>query len=337
MDGGCISLQSQLETVTRRLQRRVRDLSVNVTIFDQRQVFTSSPNSNTSWKVVNEKVWLHHCSYLTTCHFLGIMFLTILLLLVGNASADKFAVVGDYGKDSTGEKSVSEMIKTWDSVTRLSGILTVGDNNYDVGSSSTINKNVGKYYGTFLSSKRFYPTPGNHDWGLGNLNAYCKYFGVRSYYKKSFEYVDFFMLDSDPHEPDGVSRTSKQGMWLKSELKTSNATWKIVLFHHPPFSSGSHGNSAYMNWPFFEWGANLVISGHDHDYERFSIKGNTYIVNGMGGAEIRGFGKIIPGSIKRYNKKYGAMLLDITTRINIKFISIDNVVRDNFTITITTQ
>lgn len=256
----------------------------------------------------------------------------IYLLLLSVVSAERFAVIGDYGKDSRGELEVANLIKTWDANQNLTGILTLGDNNYDVGSSSTIEKNIGKYYGSFL--KIFYPSPGNHDWGTGTLSPYLNYFNVTRYYNKTFTNVEIFMLDSDNHEPDGITVMSKQALWLKNALNISKMEWKIVLFHHPPYSSGEHGNSVNMQWPFYDWGANMVISGHDHNYERLVIRGNTYIVNGLGGAEIREFKKIVTGSKKRYNKNYGALLLDVSIdKLKIKFISIDNKVQDYITLT----
>ncbi len=253
-------------------------------------------------------------------------------------SAERFAIIGDYGKNTKGELDVSNMIKKWDTNSRLTGILTVGDNNDDTGSQSTIEKNVGKYYSSFMypyvsyskpplyngaidKINRFYPTPGNHDWGTNNLNAYLNYFKVKRYYNKVFNNTEIFMLDSDNHEPDGINSTSKQALWLKNSLKASKAKWKLILFHHPPYSSGDHGNNVYMDWPFYDWGASLVISGHDHDYERLFIKDKIYLVNGLGGAEIRNFKKNISGSIKRYNKNYGALLLDLSDKLKFQFIN----------------
>lgn len=271
----------------------------------------------------------------------------IYLLLLCLASAERFAIIGDYGQNTQGELAVSNLIKKWDTSSRLTGILTTGDNNYNSGSQSTIEKNIGKYYSLFMypyisyskpalysgaidKINRFYPTPGNHDWGNNNLNAYLNYFKVNRYYNKAFNNSEIFMLDSDSHEPDGVSVTSKQALWLKNGLKASKKKWKLILFHHPPYSSGEHGNNVYMSWPFYDWGASLVISGHDHDYERIIIKNNTYLVNGLGGAEIRSFKKNISGSVKRYNKNYGALLIEITDKLKIQFISIDNIVQDSY-------
>ena len=61
-----------------------------------------------------------------------------------------------------------------------------------------------------------------------------------------------------------------------------------------------------MRWPFKAWGASIVLSGHDHDYERFSVDGLTYIVNGVGGASLRAFKTPIAGSQVRFAGEFGA-------------------------------
>jgi hypothetical protein len=65
-----------------------------------------------------------------------------------------------------------------------------------------------------------------------------------------------------------------------------------------------------MRWPFKEWGADLVLAGHDHTYERLQIDDLTYIVNGLGGGSIYDFLMPLPGSLVRYNQDYGAMLME---------------------------
>ena len=273
----------------------------------------------------------------------------------------RFAVIGDFGADSPGEADVATMVHEWDSQDRLTAILTVGDNNYEIGSQSTVENNVGKYYWQYMypyksyvtpplykgapdKQNRFYPCPGNHDWGEGNLDNYLDYFaGVNNsyYYTKSLENTDVFMLDSDPHQDAfaGTSVTSEQATWLKQALSRSKAVWKLVLFHHPPFSSGEHGNTEYMNWPFWEWGAHIVISGHEHDYERIVLPQGAcpsfpYIVTGLAGAKIRSFKTPIQGSVKRFNANFGASLIEVTDdTLSISFVSVDKKVQDSMKLT----
>ena len=64
-----------------------------------------------------------------------------------------------------------------------------------------------------------------------------------------------------------------------------------------------------MRWPFREWGASIVLTGHDHNYERLTVAGFPYIVNGLGGKDRRNFARILPESRIHYNCNYGAMLV----------------------------
>jgi hypothetical protein len=96
----------------------------------------------------------------------------------------------------------------------------------------------------------------------------------------------------------------------------------VVYFHHAPYSSGEHGNDSRMQWPFAEWGATVVMAGHDHDYERLMIDGLPYFVNGVGGNRLYDFPSITTGSIFRYNADYGAMLVEASaSSITYKFIN----------------
>ena len=89
-----------------------------------------------------------------------------------------------------------------------------------------------------------------------------------------------------------------------------------------------------MRWPFKEWGADLVINGHDHDYERLEIDGLTYIVNGLGGDSIYNFADILPESHMRYNSSFGALLVEaFPEKITIQFVNTSNEVIDQFEIT----
>jgi tartrate-resistant acid phosphatase type 5 len=254
----------------------------------------------------------------------------------------RFAVIGDYGLDGPGLQQVADLIKSW----VPDFIITTGDNNYPSGSASTIDNNIGKYFHDFIapykgtfgagaSQNRFFPTLGNHDWLTAGAQPYLDYFsqpGNGRYYSFIWWPVEFFALDSDEHEPDGVGRSSTQAAWLKAGLAASQAPWRIVYFHHAPYSSGAtHGSTDWMQWPFQAWGASAVISGHEHTYERLLIGGTPYFVNGLGGASRYDFGPPLPGSQVRYNAAFGAMLVEATPQaITFQFINVKDEVIDNY-------
>jgi tartrate-resistant acid phosphatase type 5 len=253
----------------------------------------------------------------------------------------RFAVIGDYGSGGPFEEQVAELIKSWDPQL----IITVGDNNYPDGSAETIDQHIGQFFHEFIAPysgvygpgsevNRFFPSLGNHDWYTNQAQPYLEYFtlpGNERYYSFKRGPAHFFALDSDSREPDGVGRSSTQAAWLQEQLAASESPWKIVYFHHSPYSSGLHGPVDWMQWPFAEWGAHFVITGHDHTYERISREEITYFVNGLGGAAIYTF--IIPteGSQVRYNDQYGAMLVEAEERtIRFQFINLQGTIIDDF-------
>jgi tartrate-resistant acid phosphatase type 5 len=235
----------------------------------------------------------------------------------------RLAVMGDYGWAGPQEQQVAELVHSL----HPDFVLTTGDNNYPLGGADTIDQNIGQYfsdliypyhgsYGSGAATNKLYPVLGNHDWYTDNAAAYLAYFtlpGNERYYDVVLGDVHFFALDSDEHEPDGVSATSVQALWLKQALAASKSAYNVVAMHHPPYSSGPHGNTSYMQWPYAEWGADLVVAGHDHCYERFNLDGITYIVSGLGGASLYSFAEPAEGSVARYAEQFGTTMLEASS------------------------
>ena len=273
-----------------------------------------------------------------------ILLLVLILAAAGSkAQIVKFSIIGDYGKAGTNELNVSNLVKSWNP----EFVITVGDNNYELGEQSTIDANIGQYYRQFIfpytgsygsgdTVNRFFPSLGNHDWYTAGVIPYLNYFtlpGNERYYDFVKGNIHFFCIDSDPNEPDGVDSSSVQALWLKTALSNSASKYNIVFFHHAPYSSGQHGSSVYMQWPFKSWGADIVLTGHDHTYERIVLNNFSYIVNGLGGKSIYTFNTPVAGSLVRYNGNYGAMLANsYNDSLVFKFYSVTPTLRDNFKI-----
>jgi hypothetical protein len=144
---------------------------------------------------------------------------------------------------------------------------------------------------------------------------YLDYFelpGNERYYSFTWEFIEFFALSSDWAEPDGIGEGSVQAAWLERALADSTAQWKVVYFHHAPYSSGYHGPTVHMQWPFESWGADLVLAGHDHHYERLEVGGLTYFIVGISGGGIYDIYTLYPGSQARYQDTWGALLVEAT-------------------------
>lgn len=257
----------------------------------------------------------------------------------------RFAIIGDYGKAGTDAEAVARMVKGWDP----DFILTTGDNNYEHGDYSTLEANIGSYYGDYIYNfdapeeyqcrgrafrdrvNRFFPSPGNHDEaGARDLEPYLNYFtlpGQEEYYTFSWGPAKFYSinsLSSADHE--------LQQEWLQKELESSDRSFNIVYFHHPPYSPGNHGDTPYMQWDFFEWGADAVISGHDHIYAHLQKSDEPdlhYIINGLGGrskysCEGASFDPAVT-VLNCYNLNFGAMHCTLTPeKLEMVFYSIQD-------------
>jgi hypothetical protein len=79
------------------------------------------------------------------------------------------------------------------------------------------------------------------------------------------------MLNTDEREPDGATVSSPQALWLKQGLASARSTWKLVFAHHAPYTPHAVEDTRRMRWPFKNWGADAVLSGFYHVYERLSI------------------------------------------------------------------
>ncbi len=259
-----------------------------------------------------------------------------------------FTALGDFGINNTNEANVANLITSLNP----DMMVTMGDNNYPNGAASTMDANVGQYfhnligaytgsYGAGSPTNRFFPSPGNHEWDAANMQPYIDYFtlpgvgftnssGNERYYDFVMGPVHFFALDSDPNEPNGRTSGSVQGQWLQARLAAATEPWKVVYFHQPPYSSGTtHGPTPEMAWPFEAWGADAVLGGHEHHYERIvrDVNGDglsiPYIICGSGGNNLYSFGTPTTGSVVRYNANYGTVYAIATdTTLTFRFYSI---------------
>lgn len=274
---------------------------------------------------------------------------------------DVFAFVGDQGLQSVNQQNVASMIRGWNP--KL--VVMLGDNNYNDASPSTIYPNFAAY-DYFRFRQELFAILGNHDWFPGGGSGtdpsaqtdFLFYLpGNGRYFDLVRGNVHFFFLSSGINstdsttpsttntvEPDGNSLTSIQALWLKARLAASQAPWKIVFIHHPPFTSATNVSSYYpgysvLRWPYKEWGANLVVSGHVHAYERLSYNGLTYLTCGIGGQTNRFYsGSVSPYSVLRYRvggsvSDYGALrIVSSATTLRVQLQTLTEGTQDDFTL-----
>lgn len=235
----------------------------------------------------------------------------------------RFAIIGDYGVDNGNEAATAALINSWDP----EFIVTVGDNNLPNGAAGTIDENIGKYFHDYIypytgsygagspDGNRFWPTLGNHDWMTDDSpTAYTDYFELPNnerYYDMVIGPVHFFMIDSDNDEPDGRSWGSTQADWFETRMAASTAPFQFAFFHHPPFSSGYHGSSSSMQWPWETLGIDATITGHEHTYERLTVNGVPHINAGMGGQSLRSHSTHLSSTRVQYEGEFSAVLVDV--------------------------
>ena len=142
--------------------------------------------------------------------------------------------------------------------------------------------------GAALSQTAYYPSLGNHE---RKGAPYFRYFGMPAEY--SFDYGDAHFIGLDSNRPE--AEYAAQQAWLEKDLKAhQNAKWRIVFFHHtiytcvdkPGRREESAARAKRLEPILIAGRVQLVINGHDHDYQRHVAKGITYLVTGGGGAPL---------------------------------------------------
>ena len=193
---------------------------------------------------------------------------------------------------------------------RIGGtVFTLGDNAQVLGTMEEFRDCYGPTWGRHKHRTR--PAPGNHDYEAPGAIPYYDYFGPNAglpgagYY--SFDLGAWHIVALNSNIP--VSAGSAQGRWLHADLSAHRGRCTLAYWHHPRFSSGPHGDQGQMRdfWQILhDAGADVVLSGHDHTYERFAPQdadgfpdathGIRQFVVGTGGARLYEFGTVRPNS-----------------------------------------
>ena len=200
-------------------------------------------------------------------------------------------------------------------------IFTAGDNAYPNGTTREFIECYGLTWGRHLQRTR--PTPGNHDYGSPQAAPYFKYFGSnagpagRGYYSYNLAAWHIVSLNSNP---DAASWGAAQEQWLRADLNENPAACMLAIWHHPRFSSGNkHGDHPHMDALYkilYRYGVTVLVSGHDHIYERFApqnpdgkadAKGVRQFIAGTGGAPLYQIGAVKSNSEVRNVTSHGVL------------------------------
>lgn len=208
-------------------------------------------------------------------------------------------------------------------------VYTLGDEAYPDGSTSDFANCYAPTWGRHKARTR--PAAGNHEYESFGAGPYFRYFGsaagnpVKGYYSYDLGGWHIVVVNSNCDQVGGCQAGSAQERWVRRDLAASTKTCTLAYWHHPRFTSGTeHSNATDMQpiWQaLYELGAEVVLSGHNHQYERFApqtptgepdaARGIRQFVVGTGGASHYSFGAAKPNSEVRNATAFGVLKLTL--------------------------
>ncbi len=217
-------------------------------------------------------------------------------------------------------------------------VFTTGDNAYESGTATEFQNCYGPTWGRHKA--RTNPSVGNHEYNTAGASGYFNYFGSaagdpsKGYYSYNLGDWHVVVLNAMCENVGGCGATSPMVTWLENDQAANPKACTAAYWHHPLFSSGEHGNNTKMRptWDaLYAANADVVLNGHDHDYERFapqspsggadSTRGIREFVVGSGGGSHYSFVSIQPNSEVRNSDTYGVLKLTLKpTSYDWKFV-----------------
>jgi hypothetical protein len=241
---------------------------------------------------------------------------------------------------STGDEATARLLD------RLRGtIAALGDTVYEHGTNAEFARCFAPSWGRH--KRRIRPAVGNHEYGVDGAAGYFRYFGRAAappggYYGYTLGAWHVVVLNSNCRPAGGCEVGSPQERWLRAELAAHRTVCTLAYAHHPRFSSGLHGDDETLVdlWrTLYRGGADVVLAGHDHHYERFrpltptgrpdARRGIRQFVVGTGGRSLRP--ALLPrlGSEVRTWRSYGVLELRLRAAgYGWRFLATDGRVRD---------
>jgi hypothetical protein len=207
-------------------------------------------------------------------------------------------------------------------------VAVLGDSVYDSGTAEEFANCYHPTWGRFRERTR--PAVGNHEYQTPGAAGFFAYFGeaggdpAKGYYSYDLGAWHIIVLNSVCYEVGGCGADDPQAVWLEADLEAHSSACTLAYWHFPRFSSGLHGSSDVVQnyWRLlYEAGAEIVLTGHDHTYERFApqdAQGNAdpergirEFVVGTGGASHYGFPVPLANSEARNSDTFGVLVLTL--------------------------
>jgi acid phosphatase type 7 len=209
-------------------------------------------------------------------------------------------------------------------------VLTLGDNQYEIGALTAFQRYYNPTWGAVKAIT--HPAPGNHEYGTPQAAGYFAYFGAaagdrtKGYYSFNLGSWHLIALNSNCDSVGGCDRGSPQELWLRADLAQHQNACTLAYWHHPRFVSGSvHEGDTRMEafWQaLYEFHADVVLSSHAHNYERFALQtptgtadpanGIREFIVGTGGRNLHLFGPTVaPNSVVRHDETFGVLKMTL--------------------------
>jgi 3',5'-cyclic AMP phosphodiesterase CpdA len=198
----------------------------------------------------------------------------------------RFAVLGDTGTGDNEQLEIGRLLYEYHKVFPIKLVVLLGDNLYGGEAPRDYERKFEQPYKPLLEAGvKFYASLGNHDEPAQRLYKLFNMDGKRYYSFQPKDGIRFFALDSNYMSPEQLE-------WLEDELRGSGSGWKIAFFHHPLYSSGKrHGSSVKLREVleplFLKYGVDVVLSGHEHFYERLKPQKGIYYFIAGASAKLR--------------------------------------------------
>jgi DNA repair exonuclease SbcCD nuclease subunit len=234
------------------------------------------------------------------------------IVLPNNEKSVRFAVIGDSGTGGSAQIRVAERLEAARKLFPFTFTLMLGDNLYGSERPDDFVDKFERPYKVLLDAGvKFYAALGNHDDPNQRFYKPFNMNGERYYsFKAPQGSVRFFALDSNYMDKAQLD-------WLEKELAASDSEWKIGFFHHPLYSSGdTHGSDTALREQleplFLKHGVDLVLTGHEHFYERLKPqKGINYIISGSAAKLRKGNIGASDLTAKGFDQGYAFLLMEI--------------------------
>jgi hypothetical protein len=236
----------------------------------------------------------------------------------GTATDTRIWVVGDCGRGNQFQRDVRDAYYAWTGARTPDLCLMLGDNAYNTGTDAEYKTGFFDIYPTTFRKMPLWSTLGNHDANIDSATGTTPYFdmftfptlgecggvnsGTEYYYSFDYGNIHFVNLDSqtssravDNPATTGINEDGPMAAWLRLDLAATTKTWIVVMFHHPPYSKGSHNSDtegqliemrAKFGTILEAGGVDAVLCGHSHAYERSKLIDDFYETPTLSGSGI---------------------------------------------------